>query len=161
LLIMFSLLLSLSLPQAPRPCTAAEYRQFDFWVGRWEVTDKDGKKAGTNDIQRVHGGCALAENWTSAEGTTGSSLNMYVAATKVWHQTWADSGGTLLVMEGGLRDGAMHMSGAAYSPRGGKLLSRITWTPNADGSVRQFWEASRDEGKTWMVVFDGTYVRMK
>jgi len=45
--------------------------------------------------------------------------------------------------------------------RGGTSLSRITWTPNADGRVRQFWEASRDEGKTWMVVFDGTYVRMK
>ena len=34
---------------------------------------------------------------------------------------------------------------------------RITWTPNADGSVRQHWETSTDDGKTWKTSFDGLY----
>jgi len=36
---------------------------------------------------------------------------------------------------------------------------RVSWTPGEDGRVRQLWESSRDAGKTWTVVFDGTYVR--
>lgn len=32
---------------------------------------------------------------------------------------------------------------------------RITWTPNADGTVRQHWEQSTDGGKTWTTAFDG------
>ena len=38
-------------------------------------------------------------------------------------------------------------------------LNRITWTPNKDGTVRQLWEASTDQGKTWQVAFDGLYRR--
>jgi hypothetical protein len=38
---------------------------------------------------------------------------------------------------------------------------RITWTANADGSVRQLWESSDDEGKTVTVAFDGLYRRRK
>ncbi len=36
----------------------------------------------------------------------------------------------------------------------------ITWTPNADGSVRQHWETSED-GKTWKTAFDGLYTPRK
>ena len=39
------------------------------------------------------------------------------------------------------------------------VAHRITWTPGADGSVRQLWESSADGGTTWSVVFDGRYVR--
>jgi hypothetical protein len=35
---------------------------------------------------------------------------------------------------------------------------RITWTPNSDGTVRQFWE-SADEKGAWTVAFDGKYVK--
>jgi hypothetical protein len=37
------------------------------------------------------------------------------------------------------------------------MQNRITWTPHPDGSVRQLWEQSTDEGKTWQVAFDGLY----
>ncbi len=29
---------TLSFAQESVPCSAAEYRQFDFWIGDWEVT---------------------------------------------------------------------------------------------------------------------------
>ena len=36
-------------------------------------------------------------------------------------------------------------------------MQRITWSKNADGTVRQLWESSTDGGTTWTVAFDGTY----
>jgi hypothetical protein len=39
------------------------------------------------------------------------------------------------------------------------VVDRITWIPLEDGRVRQVWEASRDYGNTWQVLFDGTYAR--
>jgi len=38
------------------------------------------------------------------------------------------------------------------------IYDRITWTPRADGTVRQLWETSAD-GKTWSAIFDGLYSR--
>ena len=39
---------------------------------------------------------------------------------------------------------------------GGPLV-KITYTPNPDGSVRQFGEQSTDEGKSWATSFDLLY----
>lgn len=143
------------------PCDAPEYRQFDFWVGDWTVTS-DGTAAGTNSIHPVHGGCALQENWQGSGegGISGSSFNMYDKATGKWHQTWVDSNGGLLQIDGGLVDGSMVLSGERPSRDGsGEAIHRITWTPNEDGTVRQLWEASKDGGATWSVLFDGLYTR--
>jgi hypothetical protein len=58
---------------APAPCTSEKHRQFDFWVGEWDVTE-NGQPAGHNKIVLVHGNCALNENWTSARsGFSGAS----------------------------------------------------------------------------------------
>jgi hypothetical protein len=144
---------------APAPCSMPEYRQFDFWLGDWNVSS-NGKPAGTNSIHRVHGGCALQENWQGAGegGLSGSSFNIYDRVSGTWHQTWIDSSGTLLQLDGGLADGSMVLEGKRPA-RDGKGLAyhRISWTPGDDGSVRQLWEVSRDEGATWNAVFDGRY----
>ena len=142
------------------PCAAAEYRQFDFWVGDWDVSQK-GEPAGVNTIQAVHGGCALQENWqgTGEGGISGSSYNIYDRATGKWHQSWVDSSGSLLLLDGGLVDGSMVLQGQRPTRDGsGQASHRITWTPNPDGSVRQLWEASTDGGANWSVLFDGLYV---
>ncbi len=150
-------------PVKPAPCSSPEYRQFDFWIGRWEVTVPNGGVAGTNVIERIEGGCGLRERWEGTRGVTGTSLNIWNARDGRWHQTWIDNTGTLLRLDGGLVDGSMVMTGTTKSAtvEGGTTLQRITWTPNADGTVRQLWEASGDDGKTWSVAFDGLYTRMK
>ena len=61
----------------PPPCAGAEHRQFDFWLGDWEVSDPAGKRVGHNRIEAAHGGCALIEHWTSVAGVTGTSVNLY------------------------------------------------------------------------------------
>jgi hypothetical protein len=145
-------------PAAPPGCDSEQHRQFDFWVGEWDVTAND-KPAGHNRIELLYGDCVLRENWTSAEGSfQGGSLNIFDRASGKWHQTWVDSGGTLLQLDGGLVDGRMALSGQRPGRDGGMVSNRISWTPAADGSVRQLWEISRD-GETWETVFDGHYVK--
>ena len=68
--------------------------------------------------------------------------------------------GGRLVLSGGFKDGAMVLEGQQPVPdakTGKPQRERITWTPLADGSVRQLWESSTDQGKTWTVAFDGNY----
>jgi len=143
----------------PPSCSAPEYRQFDFWQGDWDVRDPSGKIVGRNRIVAIHGGCALQESWSGSSGHSGTSLNIFDGDRKRWHQTWVDSNGGLLQLDGGIVDGAMVLRGGETmsntSPK--TALQRITWTPQRDGRVRQLWESSSDGGKTWDVVFDGMY----
>jgi hypothetical protein len=149
-------------PPASLACMGPEFRQFDFWLGEWEVRDATGKLQGTNRIVSAHKGCALEEHWTGAGGFSGTSLNLYDAGRKQWHQTWVDSTGALLQLDGGLVDGRMVLSGATPSANSadGRALQRIAWTPLPDGRVRQLWESSADGGKTWTVTFDGYYTKV-
>lgn len=134
------------------PCSDPSYRQFDFWLGEWEVRKPDGTLAGTNSIVKEYGGCVLRERYASVSGYLGESLNTYDVARKVWHQTWVDNCGLLLLLEGGLVDGCMVLEG----PGEGGARHRITWTPSPDGTVRQCWE-STDASAKWNVAFDGIY----
>ncbi|HEY8232894.1 MAG TPA: hypothetical protein VIJ10_09535, partial [Vicinamibacteria bacterium] len=86
-------------PPAPQNCTAPEHRQFDFWIGDWEVT-VGGQPAGTNRIAEDLKGCVLVEQWTAKGGGRGSSLNFYDRRTRAWHQTWIDEQGGALRLEG-------------------------------------------------------------
>jgi hypothetical protein len=79
-------------------------------------------------------------------------------ARKRWHQSWVDNAGLLLLLDGQLVDASMVLEGAGQDPDGAAIRHRITWTPNADGRVRQLWE-STDAGGTWAVAFDGRYTR--
>ena len=137
------------------PCSAPEHHQFDFWIGQWEVFLPNGNKAGENRIEAVEGGCALLEQWSGTRGPTGKSLNIYDGLRRVWHQTWVDSTGGLLVLEGQWLDGRMVLSSTAHP------IQRITWAPQPDGSVRQLWESSKDGGKNWSTAFDGKYVKKR
>jgi hypothetical protein len=174
---MFSLTLAIALAlplgaaaeDAPKPtpspkpaaCAAPEQRQFDFWIGDWDVTTS-GKRAGESHVEKILAGCVIFENWTGAGGGEGKSFNLYDATKKRWQQTWVDASGGLIEFYGELRDG--NMCYTTQSPMLGpdgqvrKTLGRMTFFPQ-DGTVRQLWEQSVDGGKTWSVAFDGLYTR--
>jgi hypothetical protein len=142
----------------PVPCAAPEFRQFDFWVGEWTVNRTDtGVYAGANRIERILEGCVLHERWVGAKGFAGQSFNVFDVTRKVWHQTWVDQTGSLLVLEGGLRNGNMVLEGEGRQADGTSIRNRIAWTPLPGGKVRQRWDATTDGGKSWSVVFDGIY----
>ena len=145
---------------AQLPPVPPEAHQFDFWIGEWTVTMPDGKPAGTNRIEPIAGGRGLLENWVGAQGGGGKSLNAYNDDTQRWQQFWVGAGG-ILELSGGLdAQGRMVLAGHGETPDG-SVIDRITWTPHADGTVRQHWEQSGDEGKTWKTLFDGLYTRVK
>jgi hypothetical protein len=92
---------------------------------------------------------------------SGKSFNIYDTSARKWRQSWVDDRGSVLLLEGEFRDGKMVLEGRRPGAQGGVVLNRITWNriggdPNR---VRQVWEASRDDGKSWRTLFDGTYRR--
>jgi len=136
----------------PAPCAAPEYHQLDFWVGRWDVypTGKD-KLVAHSLIEKVYG-CGIRENWMPLSNQPGGSLSTYVPAEKHWEQFWIDSSGSRAQFAGGWNGSAMVITGKWGGP-----LVRMSYSKNADGSVRQFGEQSTDDGKTWKPSFDFTY----
>ncbi|HEY3644056.1 MAG TPA: hypothetical protein VGM16_01850 [Gammaproteobacteria bacterium] len=146
-------LLSPSLAQAA--CADLQYRQFDFLLGDWNVATADGKLVGHDRVEKAYGGCVVQEHWTSVDGGTGGSVSIYDASRKLWHQTWVDSTGTLVVLEGGPKGGAMLMTGE-MTDGGKRVQDRMSWTPQG-GKIRQLWETSSDGGKTWQIIFDVYY----
>jgi hypothetical protein len=145
--------------QRQHPCSRPECRQFDFWVGEWDVHGPNGRKAGTNRIEPILNRCALQENWTGASGSGGRSVNFFHPGRRKWVQVWVNAQGGVIEIEGEYRDGAMHFTGENTAADGSVELCRASWTLLEDGRVRQFWEQSRDGGETWYTWFDGYYTR--
>ena len=162
-LLIFSLVfMSFASASAPnKPCSAAEYRAFDFWIGEWEVKDANNKVVGHNKIFPILNGCALSENWTSVKGNTGVSYNFYDRAEQKWHQTWVDQSGGALYLNGNLNDSQMTLAGTRPNAQGNPTLHKISWTPLDDGRVKQQWKSSSDKGKTWNDIFVGFYSKKK
>tara|TARA_R110001592_G_scaffold363393_2_gene687369 strand:- start:27223 stop:27741 length:519 start_codon:yes stop_codon:yes gene_type:complete len=136
----------------------AEHRQFDFWAGSWQVSNQEGDKTyGNNTITIEEDGCLLTEQWQSASGGSGSSINYFNPGDGQWHQLWVDSGSSIIDIAGGLDDGSMVLTGTIYYLLEMRQANfRGSWTPLADGSVRQFFEEQGDQG-AWKPWFDGYY----
>src|SRR5438270_7477689 len=97
---------------APRnPCTMVEQKQFEFWVGEWELT-WPGEKAGevghgTNSIKRLLDGCVVQENFSAQDSghLRGTSLSTFDSKAGKWKQTWVDNEGGYLDFVGEFKDG--------------------------------------------------------
>ncbi len=142
------------------PCLySAKARQFDFWVGEWDVYDPGGHKAGTSVIERVANGCGLLENWTGAMGGDGKSINFYDPQAGKWFQYWIGTDGNPQRYSGEYRDGALRFAGEPSTRNGKRFVSRLTFFNLDANTVRQLSERSEDDGKTWAVGYDFKYVR--
>lgn len=141
------------------PCRSPEYRQFDFWVGDWEVHDPQGNVVGRNVVTLEQDGCLIVEHWTSAGGVqTGTSFNYYDVRDKKWHQLYLDNSGNagaFPAMAGELKDSRMVL--LTNEPSG--PISRWTWYTVSPNHVRQMGEQSSDNQKTWQITWDSIYVK--
>lgn len=163
-LLLTSLLLVIWLPSSLAQSAGcgeiSGFADFDFWVGEWEVfSASTNAKAGENVIRKLEGGCMLLESWNGAGGSTGTSLNYYNPVTGEWRQVWVSAGQYAIDIVGGLRSGSMVLEGSIYNFGGAVWDFRGTWTPNPDGSVRQFFEQYNHDSEEWAPWFDGRYVR--
>jgi hypothetical protein len=160
-----------SIPPKPFDCSAPVHRQFDFWLGEWDVVPNPAtaaapsttgsQKPASNVITLLDGRCVLMESWT-APAQTGHSFNIYDRTRQQWHQTWVDSNGGLHEYWGSLRDGNMVFSGEVplgpASRFAGRRTVRLTFFPMGPDKVRQFSEALNMDG-TWSVNYDLIYTR--
>jgi len=145
------------------PCAHQEgFRDFDFWIGKWDVHVANGAKAGTNVIKSIERGCLLTEHWTNVNSGTGMSINYLDQASGEWVQVWNSEGGAQINIRGGLNDDGMALEGYIhYVSNGTTAPFRGLWTLLPDGRVRQFFEQSNDEGETWVPWFEAFYTRTK
>jgi tetratricopeptide (TPR) repeat protein len=148
-----------------RPCAySTENRQFDFWVGEWEVRTTQGAiPAGNSKIELILGDCVVLENWKSLNSPySGKSYNIYNGALKRWEQYWVDNVGGNIFFHGELKDGVMEYWTDDIPQSSGPALRRhLQFSKLGPAKVRQFSQGSTDGGKTWNVEYDFTYVRKK
>jgi hypothetical protein len=142
-----------------RPCpNRARRRQFDFWIGEWDVTNAAGQRIGSYLIDTAEDGCLLRESFTAANGSTGQSSTFYDRLTATWRQVWMDANGQAQDFYGEWIDGSMVLRQITYNG-GLKSILTFTFKPQPDGTVKQVARRSTDEGVTWTLVADYTYTR--
>jgi len=136
------------------PCSAPEYRQFDFWLGDWDAFDFGGRTVVARlRVDRLLDGCVLREAYEGVDGHKGQSLNIYDSSRQVWHQSWVTNRAELLTLEGTFQAGEMVLTGADRTAGGKERRVRGVWKPE-DGGVRETAVTSTDGGKTWKPWFD-------
>jgi len=136
-----------------------EMRQFDFWVGEWDVFNPQGIQSGTSRIERILADCVILENWTDRFGSQGKSFNKYDTANKRWEQFWVDEQGSTTYFKGKLEDKNMVFHAEAPQPDGKVGERKLTFYNLGPNKVRQFSQVTTDGGKTWTTEYDLTYVR--
>jgi hypothetical protein len=152
-----------SMKEQSAPCKYAQkypkYREFDFWVGDWDVYGKGGALSGQSHVELIVGDCVVSENWTSFNGGVGKSYNKYNAPLKRWEQYWVDQYGQTTFYTGNLEGPNMVYLADGFNPAGKPQKQRMTFFPLSPDKVRQFGETSDDGGKSWTVSYDLTYFR--
>ena len=112
---------------------------FDFWIGRWDVTDPSDGTSGRNTIRRILGGKVLEESFTfpgpDGKPYRGRSHTVHVDG-RGWCQTWVDSGGLYLDFVGGMVDEVMR-------------LERRTVVGDAPMRQRMEWSCITTESLIW------------
>src|SRR3981081_2063571 len=78
---------------ASNPCTAAQQKQLDFWVGEWNLTwpgEKAGETGhGTTSMRRMLDGCVVQETFSGGDSMhlRGSSVSIFDSTAGKWKQT--------------------------------------------------------------------------
>lgn len=148
--------------QAPPACTGEEYRQLDFWLGKWDLswkpTGAGDNGEGTNDITLILDDCVVQESFKGA-GAIGHSVSVYQAPTKKWRQTWVDNTGGYFALVGGPDNAGFRLDLTRISTESPYM--RMIWRNIETDSMDWHWQRSPDEGKTWEDSWVIHYARRK
>ena len=152
-----------AVPTIPNCNDDVEYHQLDFWIGDWDTFDSDtpgGPSIARTRVEPIAQGCALHELYTQSDGLIGDSILSYDPVPKHWQQTWVTNRGSIMVLVGNFKGGALVLEGASHLKDGKSVVQRITWEKKGEG-VRESAVLSKDGGKTWTPAFDVLFVRHK
>jgi hypothetical protein len=142
-------------------CAGAPHREFDFWLGEWDVVLRVRKSPrvdewvlsrGVNRIESILGGCAVEERF-SARGPdqpwAGRSLSRWSERDRRWRQTWVDDVGSYLAFSGGMQGKDMVLVGEPFVRDGERVQMRMVFTDIQADSLLWRWERTVDAGATW------------
>jgi hypothetical protein len=135
--------------ERPQPCIQPEARQFDFWIGEWDLTwATDGR--GTNVVRSRFEGCVIEEQFDGSPSLDlkGMSLSSYNPLLNQWQQTWVDNYGNYFDLVGEFKDGVMTLVHDRATEEG-PMKNRMVFYNIADDSFDWNWELSKDGGKSW------------
>ncbi len=146
------------LDQNAHPCEGTDFRNFDFWVGEWDVTAA-GQPAGTSSVQRILNNCVILENYSGQSGYAGKSFNSYDPDKKEWRQYWIDNSAGVVEFHGHYADNQLVYQADSKNPDGTMAHRKMTFVKLPDGRVRQFSVQTMDGGKTWIPEYDLLYTK--
>ena len=152
---------ALSFAQTPAaaPTSVPVNKEFDFWIGDWEVTGSDGAVLGWSRIIAQPGGRVLHEIWSDAKGGGGNGWLAHNAGTGEWRYLYASRDGSFAELLGGVVGGRLVLAGTGNPLAKPARQLRIVWEARPEGTVRQTMEQSPD-GTAWSPAFDGTYRKL-
>jgi hypothetical protein len=142
-------------PQKPRLCADPAYRQFDFWIGDWDVFEVEHPTVivAHARVEMILNGCVLHEVYEGLDGHKGESFSIYDVTRNAWHQSWVNDSGYLLTIEGHLQRKSMILEGVDHLPNYKLRQVRGEWRPDSQGAHEKAWR-STDAGATWVTWFD-------
>jgi hypothetical protein len=96
-------------------------------------------------------GCAIIENYHSAQAYSGKSFNYYDTATGKWVQDWIRSGGPgdrQHFDHGEFKNGRMHFTYESTNQTGDKIKGNFKFDFICRDSVGQYKDVTDENGKT-------------
>lgn len=151
---------------APKPCGEGQRRQFDFWLGSWEVSwpasPHGAAGFGRENVQRILNNCVVQENFTeeTASPARAMSVSAYIPERGQWRQTRMDNQGHYAEFSGESKNDEVVLSRDAEVD-GKKVVQRVVWRNIKPMEFDWSWEQSEDGGKTWQVLWPMHFVRHK
>jgi hypothetical protein len=146
----------------PDSCvTNKESRQFDFWLGEWNIAYPGAPGGSASKVYLDLDKCLIIESWDGGEGHMGKNIFAYSSNDKSWRGMFADNRGRVHVFEGKVAQDSAEFFGPSRGPNGETVLNRLKVVRLAPDKVEQTWEKSSDNGATWTSLFRLEYSRKK
>lgn len=162
-------------------CDGEIFQAFRQLAGKWQVF-RDGALAGRLEMRPVAGGCAMLEDWRTAEGVHATALHWAgpaedatetdtvedvlaapetgdAAPAMILHQVYVDSTGWSIRADGSIEDGKLVYEGHVTED-GQELVLRATLHGLGSDEIVHVGETSGDAGETWQQGFTLTYRRL-
>jgi hypothetical protein len=146
--------------QARREAGPEPARQFDFWLGEWDLAWGDGEHA-TNSIYLDFDDRVIVESFDGRPSIElqGMSISTYDEDAACWRQTWVDNNGGYLAFKGAYADGRMDLR-TRREVDGRPALMRMLWSGIRHDTLTWRWQRSFDRGSSWETLWQIAYTRV-
>ena len=141
------------------PCTSNPlFRQFDFSVGSWTITQGNAHGvlasnggAVSAEVTRALADCLIEEKVDGPGGYRGWSFSAWNQSEDVWVRTYVSNLGDRTFLKGTLQGANLVLAGTRSEADGTMRKVRVTFAPDGDARVVETWEVSSDDGATYAV----------